>query len=279
MVSIKRGKKITLYLIDGEPSGRMMVELSNWTGKVYRIPRDRIRYSDDREDLQKVGVYILVGKDEEQGMPLVYIGESENVLFRLRQHNDKDFWNEAIIFISKDENMNKAHVRYMESKLYEMATNASRSILKNDNVPQGARISEPDKAEMDEFVDNIVMMTGVLGYNIFIPIETSGKTIFYIKKSNKGINAKGIYEGGSFIVFKNSSIAREEQPSCPKTHIKTRAMLLDNGVVDKITYKFNKDYEFTSPSKAASVVLGRNANGLTEWKPQDGKTLKEYLEA
>ena len=36
------------------------------------------------------------------------------------------------------------------------------------------------------------------------------------------------------------------------------------------------DYIFSSPSAAAAIVLGRNANGLTEWKLKDGKTLKEF---
>ena len=57
----KRGKKITLFLIDGDANGRIMCELSNWSGKSYKIPRTYIKNSEDREDLSNTGVYILFG--------------------------------------------------------------------------------------------------------------------------------------------------------------------------------------------------------------------------
>ncbi len=275
---MKRGKKITLFLIDGEPGGRIMAELSNWTGKAYKIPRELIRTSDDRKELHTAGIYILLGRDDIENLPVVYIGETERVLDRIKQHNDKDFWNEAIIFISKDENLNRAHVQYMERKLYDIAKDVSRSILKNESRPRGAHISEPDKAEMDEFIDNIIMLTGVLGYKIFERIDTTAKTVFYLVKPKKNIEAKGILSNEGFIVLKGSKLSEEIQPSCSESHIETREMLVNWGIIDTSKWTFIKDYEFTSPSKAASVVLGRNANGLTEWKTKDGQTLKEYLD-
>jgi hypothetical protein len=44
-------------------------------------------------------------------------------------------------------------------------------------------------------------------------------------------------------------------------------------------YQFTQDYSFSSPSTAATVVLGRNAAGRIEWKAADGRTLKELQEA
>ena len=41
------------------------------------------------------------------------------------------------------------------------------------------------------------------------------------------------------------------------------------------TYHFTKDYVFSSPSYAAGVVMGRNANGKTEWKTTDHKTIND----
>lgn len=42
------------------------------------------------------------------------------ILKRLNQQlNQKEFWNEAIVFISKDENLNKAHTKYLENRLHE----------------------------------------------------------------------------------------------------------------------------------------------------------------
>jgi hypothetical protein len=110
---MKFGKTIKIFLIDGDPNGRMTCELSNWTGKAYKIPRNKIKDCKDRPDIFNTGIYILFGKNQEN-KDSVYIGEAESVLNRLNQHlGQKDFWNEAIVFVSKDENLNKAHVKYL----------------------------------------------------------------------------------------------------------------------------------------------------------------------
>jgi|WetSurMetagenome_2_1015567.scaffolds.fasta_scaffold141995_2 hypothetical protein len=79
---MKFGKTIKLFLIDGEPNGRMTCELSNWSGKAYRIPRIKLKECTDRSDLKSPGIYFLFGKDE-QGNDLVYVGEAESVFSRL----------------------------------------------------------------------------------------------------------------------------------------------------------------------------------------------------
>ena len=44
-------------------------------------------------------------------------------------------------------------------------------------------------------------------------------------------------------------------------------------------YIFTEDYAFRSPTTAAGVILGRNANGRTEWKDANGRTLKALQQA
>ena len=122
---MKFGKTIKIFLIDGDPNGRMSCELSNWSVKAYKIPRIMIKECIDRDDLMNTGIYLLFGKNEE-GKDLVYIGEAEIVFKRLSQHlNQKDFWNEAIVFISKDDNLNKAHIKYLENRLHNIADRKS----------------------------------------------------------------------------------------------------------------------------------------------------------
>lgn len=147
------GKTIKIFLIDCDPNGRMSCELSNWTGKAYKIPRIKVKSCTDRDDLNSTGVYLLFGKDDD-GKNLVYIGEAETILKRLNQHlNQKDFWNETVVFISKDENLNKAHIKYLENRLYDIAKNANRYRVENYNTPTLSSISEPDQAEMEEFLE------------------------------------------------------------------------------------------------------------------------------
>jgi len=278
----KFGKTIKLFLIDGEPNGRMTCELSNWTGKAYKIPRIQIKESYGRKDLQKTGVYLLFGRSEE-GKPLIYIGEAETIIDRLKQHvSQKEFWNEVILFMSKDENLNKAHVKYLESRLYEIASEVKRYDIENNTKPTKSSISESEIAEMEEFIDNIKLLTNTLGHKVFeelvkVSMVKKKKGIFHIKAA-RGANSKGLPSPNGFIVLKNSEIAVTTVNSMQKTLIRIREKLMDNDIVSAKGEKliFTQDYEFTSPSTAASIVMGRNANGLVEWKIEDGVTLKEF---
>ena len=154
MYSTKYGKTIKLFLMDADPDGRMVCELSNWNGKAYRIPRGKVKDCSDRPDLKGTSVYLLFGRAESStSKPKAYIGEAENAYSRLVQHvSEKEFWNESVVFISKDENLNKAHIKYLESRLHEIGTAAGRYDLQNGNTPTRSSISESDQAEMEEFI-------------------------------------------------------------------------------------------------------------------------------
>jgi len=278
----KFGKTIKLFLIDGEPNGRRTCELSNWTGKAYKIPRIQIKESYNRLDLKKTGVYLLFGKNEE-GKDLIYIGEAESIIDRLKQHvSQKDFWNEVILFISKDENLNKAHVKYLESRLYEITKDVNRYILENSSIPAKSSISESEIAEMEEFIENIKLLTNTLGHKVFDKlidesVKKTDRNVFIIDAA-RGAKGKGVPSSNGFIVLKGSEIAISTVSSMRKTFLELRSRLIDEGVVvkDKEKFIFKQDYEFSSPSTAASIVMGRSANGLTEWKLKNGKSLKEF---
>ncbi len=278
---MKFGKTIKIFLIDGEPNGRMSCELSNWSGKAYKIPRIKIKDCSDREDLTSTGVYLLFGKDD-TGKDQVYIGEAESILKRLNQQlTQKDFWNEAIVFISKDENLNKAHIKYLENRLHEIAKYANRYSVDNSIVPTQSSISESDRAEMEEFIEYIKMLVNTLGHKVFEEKREfqpkQKKEIFFIK-AVRGADGQGEPTSDGFVVFKNSKAAASIVNSMTPNFIAYRQKLINEGViVNKGEYfEFTDDYIFSSPSTAAVMIMGRNANGLTEWKNKDGKTLKEF---
>ncbi len=109
------GKHIQMFLLDGSADGRVFCELGNWTGKAWKIPRHLLRSFADRKELYRAGVYFLFGRDETTNeIAIVYVGEAEEIYPRLQQHQDKEFWNEALVFVSKDENLNKAHIKFLE---------------------------------------------------------------------------------------------------------------------------------------------------------------------
>ena len=276
------GKTIKLFLIDGEPNGRMTCELSNWTGKAYKIPRIKVKDCTDREELNDPGIYLLFGKEEE-GKDLVYIGEAESAFKRLvQQLSQKEFWNEAIVFISKDENLNKAHIKYLENRLYSMAQEINRYALVNNSTPSKPTISEADQAEMEEFIANIKILTNTLGHKVFEskrearPLDDQVGNYFYIDAA-RGAKASGEPTSDGFVIFEGSKVANSEVNSLPSSSKRLRDKLKDEGIIKE--NEVAEDYLASSPSAAAMIVMGRSANGLVEWKLKDGTTLKEYESA
>ena len=278
---MKFGKTIKIFLIDGDPNGRMSCELSNWSGKAYKIPRIKVKDCSDRDDLTSTGVYLLFGKDDD-GKDQVYIGEAESILKRLNQQlTSKDFWNETIVFIRKDENLNKAHIKYLENRLHEIAKSANRYRVDNSIIPTQSSISESDRAEMEEFIEYIKMLVNTLGHKVFDEkreFKPKQKQATFFIKAARGADGKGEPSSDGFVVFKGSKAAATIVNSMTPSFITYRQKLINEGVLaEKGDYlEFTDDYIFSSPSTAAVMVMGRNANGLSEWKSKDGKTLKEF---
>lgn len=267
-------KFISLFLIDGSVDGVVTCELFNWTGKGYKIPRNLLKTVANQDDLKKAGVYFLVGYDEAD-CPTVYIGEAEEVYKRLTQHQDKDFWVEVLAFVSKDENLNTAHIKYLEYSLHKDATEAARFKIYNINTPNKPAISEAERTVMLEFSENLRVMVGTLGYKIFEPLtkQKSSKQETYVIEAARGANARGVQTNEGFVVFKGSRIADSELPSTPPPVMAKRAFLIAEGYIEEFVVM--KDLLFSSPSLAAAVVMGRSANGLIEWKLNNGSTLKD----
>ncbi|MFT5485070.1 MAG: hypothetical protein ACI9GW_003743, partial [Halieaceae bacterium] len=134
---------IKLFLVHGSPSGLRTAELSNWSGKAIAAPRTEISDLLKREELTSPGFYLLTGVDPDSGDRAIYIGEAENVAKRLKGHASKDFWNTATVFVSKDENLTKAHIRYLEGILIEKANNNGASVVIN-SASCGSKLPESD---------------------------------------------------------------------------------------------------------------------------------------
>jgi hypothetical protein len=270
------GKSISLFLIDGTVDGVIACELFNWTGKGYKIPRNLLKSVSSRDDLRKAGVYFLVGHNPDSDQPMVYIGEAEEVYKRITQHQDKEFWSEALAFVSKDENLNKAHVKYLEYTLHKDANESGRYEIFNGNTPNRPAISEAEQAVMLEFAENLRVMVGTLGFKFFEPLvnkKPSEKTEVYSLQGTRGASARGLPTNEGFVVLKGSQIASSQVPSTPPVVDRKRTALLNDGSTENFT--LTKDVLFNSPSLAAAVVLGRSANGLIEWKLKGGSTLKD----
>ena len=238
---------IKLFLPRGDAKSLRTAEISNWTGKAVAAPRTELDDLLAREELDKAGVYILIGRDPLTNVPRAYIGEAEILRKRLKQHKTKEFWVSAIVFVSKDENLTKAHVRYMEV-----------------------------------FLARIRQLLPVLGSDILAPIaqpaakaQPGGVLFCRIKEAE----ARGQRTVNGFVVFHGSTAVLEERPSAesyPYVVAQRKQLITDGTLIEKDGFLvFTKDVEFSSPSAAAVVIHGGSANGLTAWKTKDGQSLKQ----
>lgn len=267
---------IKLFLVHGNPNGLRTAELSNWSGKAIAAPRNELSSLLQRDEITNPGFYLLTGVDSETGKKNIYIGEAENVSSRLKNHSSKDFWNAATIFVSKDENLTKAHIRYIEGKLISMAVDLSSSIVIN-SVSSGSKLPESDAAEMDVFLHKTLQLLPVLGItdlNKSVEPPVVEKDILFCKI--KGLIAKGNRTSSGFIVYAGSQAVYDHRPSAQQSRKKRENLIEDGVLIQKEDYLvFSKDIEFGSPSTAATVVRGGASNGLTAWKNSSGQQLKE----
>lgn len=277
------GKTIRLFLIDGSTNGLISAELSNWTGKAFKIPRIKIKEYIAREEFKNPGIYILFGKNE-KNEEAAYIGEGEPVIDRIKDHlSKKEFWNEVILFVSKDKYLNKASIKYLESRLHTIGDKANRYFIYNNNIPTMSGVSEAEQAELEEFLANVKLLTSTLGHKIFENIDETlendkSKETIFICKNNAGAYAMGSPSTEGFIVFEKGLIMKDHQPSLTESIRNEKAKMLIDGILiaeNENNLMLTKAYTFTSSSRAAAMILGRSATGPGEWTTEKGITLKK----
>jgi len=270
----RRGFSIRIFFPDGVPDGRRIIRKDPGLGRAIVCPRTRLKDAKGREDLARPGVYVLLGPPKKGELPIAYVGEADPVYDRLnREYTDKDFWALAIVF-TKDEPLNKAHIKYLEARLIRLAQEANRCTLDNDNVPKLPTISEADVAAMETFLDEMLLIYPVLGVTIFE--KPASERLLYLKA--KGVEARGYRAGEEFIVLAGARAAVETRPGSigrslerERDDLKNQRILVPEG--EFLVLK--KDHAFPSPYRATVVLLGREANALTMWRDESGKTLKD----
>jgi hypothetical protein len=164
------GRSVRLFLVDGKSTGLITAEIMNWTGHVLTGPRSQLPRILSRPEVARTGIYLLFGRDPDEPDTLrLYIGESDNVGNRLKQHSQderKAYWERTCVVTSKDQNITKAHARYLESRLIAIAHSAGRATMDNGTVPPPIALPEADKSDMEYFIDQMRLVLPVLGLEI-----------------------------------------------------------------------------------------------------------------
>lgn len=271
------GKTIQIFLPDGNPRSVKIAEITSRTVQAVLIPRSKLDFASTRDELGNVGVYFLIGSDEE-AKPLLYIGEAEDCKKRLNDHNrTKDFWTHAIAIISKTQYFTKTHVKFLESYSYEQANKSTRFNLENSTIPTKPYVPEAVEADLLDNFDTIKVLVATLGYPLFDEITKPKKTREILICKGKNAHAEGEYTEDGMVVFKGSKCNKNFTPSAGDSARRLQQKLIDEKVLmlENDLYVFTQDYIFSSPSSASDIVLARSSNGWTEWKYKNGQTLDE----
>lgn len=287
-----KGRSLELFFVDSDPDGMLTAEVFNWTGHVLKLPRAQIAEGLRRSDAQRTGVYALLGTLDEKNA--VYIGETENLAQRIADHaREKDWWEHAVLITSSDDGLHKAHVRYLEKRMVELAASAEGITLVNSNALGGASLNEAATSNMERFLENLQIVLPAIRVDILNsrrrPSESrpsdehgdsASMTRFYMSVSRHDIKAEAILQGNEFIVQKGSQ--------CRPEWIGTRAHnegyairhaeFVAKGIikVQDGVGEFTENYAFTSPSAASTAIAGRSDNGRRSWRTESGVSYADW---
>lgn len=285
---MKYGKSIELFLVNGTADSIVTAELSNWNGKAIKIPRIEVAGC-RREDITQAGVYFLFCKGDDVA-DSVYIGEAENVKERLVQHmrdytseKEKYYWSTAVIFVGRD--LNKALIRYLENRFVEIARSLKRYFVLTKNTYRNTVMKESQIAAMEEFIENVKILLGALGFKVLEPLDKPDKSKndisdkeqteeirLHLERTIKDvgkIEADGIRTSEGFVVLQGSHISPVDDDTIPTVlKEKRKKASIESSIL-------KEDVLLSSPSYAAMFVIGKSANGLTSWKTSDGRSLKD----
>ncbi|MEZ9202831.1 GIY-YIG nuclease family protein [Vibrio splendidus] len=285
------GRSIRIFLADGSPTGLRHVEIANWSGQALACPRSRFSELNDWHESKRPGVYFLfenAAGDENS----VYVGESENVFKRLADHDrQKDFWNEVVIFTSKDENLTKGHIKYLEARLVSVARQAERYEIQNANAPTQSTLPRADEAAMEEFIDNVRIVLGSLGHRVLEMISPATQSNDEVKKDDSigdyplffktnGLTAKGRVVDDGFLLLSGSQLSNRSSKSLSEKNIAIKNQMLDDGVLQDESghLLLVKDKLLRSSSSAADLVAGNSRSGPQSWKTEGNELLKSLEE-
>ncbi len=279
---INTPKTIQIFLPEGDPRGIRIAEITTRIVQVIEVPRSLLAEFIRMPESDQVAVYFLFGESENGAEQKVYIGQTGDLRARLTKHNkDKDFWERALILISRTNSMTQTHALFLEWFCIQESKKAARYSMENGTGGTKPHTPKPLEADCYEIYSTGHTLLASLGYPVFDSVVKTQTTsinedLFYCKSS--GTNGRGLYTEEGFVVLKGSIGRKENVPSIIGTAgERLRERLLESGIMSIVgeTVIFEKDHLFKSPSMAALSLMGRTCNGWIDWKDRDSKTLDE----
>lgn len=283
-----RPRTIQIYLPKGDPRGIRVAELTTSIVRVVEVPQALLDDFLAMDEAKQVGLYFLIGDDQDEDFAPVYIGQTGKTGQRLLEHSNsksknksKDYWNRALVVVLRTDTMTQTHSLYLEWLSIKTANEAGRYNVKNGNSGTKPHTPAPLEADCLEIFDTVRTLVATLGQPIFEPLakakeELANNELFYCKSASYDAVAQYTEEG--MVVLKGSRARKDTAPSMAKWKFtKRRDGLIAEGALqfDGTHYVFQRDVLFKSPSGATDTIAGASTNGWVLWKTKDGKTLDE----
>lgn len=281
MNAAKRPQTIQIFLPTGDPNGIRQAEITTRSVRVFDVPRSELKLFTETPESTQPGLYFLLSDENGDGEPEVYIGESDSLRDRLKNHDSKRTWDRVVAAVSTSNSWTKVHVQYMERQAISLAKAAGARQLGNSAAGYSSHVPAPLVADCEEYLETIRVLVSTLGFS-FMEVPASKEEIAdaeILSISGTTMKATGIYSSAGLTVFAGSQAAVvRKSETYPQIEARQRR-LVEAGVLTEVDghFVFTQDHVFRRPSGAADVIFGRNANGWIKWRAADGRTLDELL--
>ncbi len=267
MNTIRRGFSIRTFLADGSTDSLQIIDHSQWIGRGVAVPRATLEEHLDRDELTGNGVYMLVGTSHETGCERIYVGQTGNLHDNIDRVRAKGFWTRMIAFSTDSARLNRGHADYIEARLLEIIRENRSAEMDNTKTPSVPKLSEPDRADADYFIDQMTQVASIVGVRALSPAPEAAPGTPMQRLTGNGAEAKGYEAQGKFVVAEGSMATRSETNGCPGHVLDLRNSLILRGVLaeEGKQLRFTQDYAFDHAAQAAQVVLG-DAGDESSWK-------------
>lgn len=276
-------KTLQIFLPSGDPRGIRMAEITTRIVQAIEVPRSLLQEFLEMPESEKVGIYFLIGESE-TGDSTVYVGQTGELRKRLRHHSTdpkKEFWERALVLISRTDSLTQTHALFLEWVSLQQIRVAGRYDDENGNAGSRPHTPAPLEADCLEIFETGSILLATLGHPLFSPLvnrdPTTDSAVRYFCRGS-GADGAGVFTPEGFVVLQGSTGRRGIVKSIEGTATERsrEKLIASDGVsVDGETITFEKDHLFPSPSAAATALMGRSANGWLEWKTESGQTLDE----
>lgn len=261
--------------------------------ELYVIDRaDKKFFAEYASELNKPALYILVNRDRKQ----LYVGETDDSVKRLRNHEAKDFWTEAIVFHSTGDTLSTTEVKWLEAKTYEtLNTLGYYDISENKQTPQYPPLKRHQIYTLEPIFEEAKNYICAAGFDIFLrkkaekqqmmqfsepePVATAPQSQVISCHLTRNADAHGLFNTSdqSLTVLKGSKVNPQHVNKISETSRKRREQQLAEYTEERNGERIvMQDVRFDTPSGAAQFCVGGSANGWLEWKDEEGRELNAY---